>query len=140
MSLFDFNYISSEAEQIKFKEQQKSIETALKELSISSKMDQEQEHEKLISILSCQHRETIAGNTINIDMNQFNNHYYYLSNSQSNSPYDPITYSKQLSYGSQTPYSLRERTPSMVSSSSSFFSSSETSSQSETLIYDLTER
>lgn len=110
--------MSTEAEEVRFKEQQKSIESALKELSISSRIHQEQEHEKLISYRQKCTRPTSLST---IDFDQLNTHYILnTANTEFSTPYDPISiYSyDQINYGSETPDSQRERTPSMISSSS----------------------
>lgn len=130
MSLYETHYVLNSSEKSRVKEQQAILQKALQELSIKSKLEQQQEHEKL---LSKQHLRAISEKhsvAENFDLWVHSTNYTVVANECR--PYSPYyTENSTMSdTASASVHSNRQRTPSMVSASSSYMSENTTTTAS----------
>jgi hypothetical protein len=132
------HYVSNASEQARLKEQQQVILKAFKELSIPSNLNQQKEHEQLLyrDSLSSSSRfdHSQQDKSTKFDMWLHSSNYLLISNECR--PYSPYTedclfetssYTSSISHSSGSS-STRQRTPSMVSVSSSYASEATSSS------------
>ncbi|GAN00667.1 conserved hypothetical protein [Mucor ambiguus] len=142
------HYVSNASEKSRVREQQAKLQKALQELSINSKLEQQHEHEKL---LSRQHLRAASAkhSPVNFDLWLHSANYTVVANECR--PYSPYCSGDTITSdaaSTSTVRSNRQRTPSMVSASSSYISENTASSCYSrdddscysTLAYKLSER
>lgn len=124
------HYVLNGSEESRMKEQQAMIQKALQELSVKSKLEQQHEHEKL---LSRRHLGAVSEKhsaVVNFDL-WLHSTNYTVATSECR-PYSPYcsgdTTISDTASASSTARSNRQRTPSMVSASSSYMSENTASS------------
>lgn len=128
MSLYEMHYVLNSSEKSRVKEQQAILQKALKELSIKSQLEQQHEHEKL---LSKQHLRNASGkhSAVNFDLWLHSTNYTVMTNEcRPYSPYCSENSTISDAASASTSRSNRQRTPSMVSASSSYMSENTASS------------
>ncbi|KAL9550570.1 hypothetical protein PS6_005476 [Mucor atramentarius] len=122
------HYVLNSSEKSRVKEQQAILQKALKELSIKSQLEQQHEHEKL---LSKQHLRNASGkhSVVNFDLWLHSTNYTVMTNEcRPYSPYCSENSTISDAASASTSRSNRQRTPSMVSASSSYMSENTASS------------
>ncbi|CEP14389.1 hypothetical protein [Parasitella parasitica] len=122
------HYVSNTSEEARVKEQQAIIQKALQELSIKSKLEQQQEHEKLIS------KHHLKPSPVNFDLWLHSTKYSLVTNECR--PYSPYYNSGSFSMSdtaSTCTRADRQRTPSMISASSSYISENTTTTASSSV-------
>lgn len=133
-------YVSNASEKVRLKEQQQLLLKAFEELSVSSNLNQQKEHDKLLSRdhLSSNgrlHHHPQQAKSTKFDMWLHSTNYLLISSECR--PYSPYTEDCSLietsSYASSITRSsgsssTKQRTPSMLSVSSSYMSDNTTSS------------
>lgn len=128
MSLYEMHYVLNGSEKSRIKEQQATLQKALQELSVKSKLEQQHEHEKL---LSRQHVGAVSGkhSAVNFDLWLHSTNYTVVTNEcRPYSPYCSGDTTISDAASASTARSNRQRTPSMVSASSSYMSENTASS------------
>ncbi|OAD01593.1 hypothetical protein MUCCIDRAFT_83333 [Mucor lusitanicus CBS 277.49] len=128
MSLYEMHYVLNASEKSRVKEQQATIQKALQELSIKSKLEQQHEHEKLLSRQHVRAAST-KHSTVNFDLWLHSTNYTVVTNEcRPYSPYCSGDTASSDAVSTCTTRSNRQRTPSMVSASSSYMSENTASS------------
>ncbi|KAL9556086.1 hypothetical protein MBANPS3_002046 [Mucor bainieri] len=128
MSLYELHYVSNASEKSRVREQQATLQKALQELSIKSKLEQQHEHERL---LSRQHVRAVSAkhSPVSFDLWLHSTSYTVVTNEcRPYSPYCSGYTNISDTASTSTARSNRQRTPSMVSASSSYMSENTASS------------
>jgi hypothetical protein len=130
MSLYEMHYILHSSEESRVREQQATLQKALQDLSIKSKLEQQQEHDKLLSKQYLREISEKHSAAVNFDLWLHSTNYTVVANECR--PYSPYYTENSIisDTASVSAHSSRQRTPSMVSASSSYMSENTTTTAS----------